>query len=188
MNYRWKLSFIHGQQKWPFSSSNYWNRLNLVPRPMWSTTLLSSSSSRSVFHSIRSWNTVSIHASWPQLPKDQIPPMHNTIMCTGTFRNLPISARAYISLEISIFYLWLQNQLHHSIVHESIGSWGRSGQGRRVETVFHYPRDWSADLDDDEDDSVALHVSLGTKLSRFWKFVDENVHFYCSGMKLSFHR
>jgi hypothetical protein len=45
-----------------------------------------------------------------------------------------------------------------------------------------------ADVDDDKDNDVALHVNTRTKLTRFGKFEDENGRFCSSRTKLSFHR
>jgi hypothetical protein len=53
-------------------------------------------------------------------------------------------------------------------------SWGRRDQDVSIEMVFHDCSEWNVDMDNDEDDSMALHVSLRTKLSRFRKFKDEN--------------
>jgi hypothetical protein len=52
--------------------------------------------------------------------------------------------------------------------------------------IVHGPRVGRADVEEDKDDDVALHVNTGTRLTRFGKFEDENGHFCSSGTKLSF--
>jgi hypothetical protein len=63
-----------------------------------------------------------------------------------------------------------------------------AGPSMGVGIVFHGPSVRIADVDDDKDDNVALHVSTRTKLTRFGKFEDENDHFCSLGTKLSFRR
>jgi hypothetical protein len=54
--------------------------------------------------------------------------------------------------------------------------------------VFQNPSEWNIDMDDDEEDNVALHLGLVTKWSWLQKFEDKNDRVCSLRMKLSFHR
>jgi hypothetical protein len=52
--------------------------------------------------------------------------------------------------------------------------------------VFHGPNVGRANVDDDKDDDMDLHLSTRIKLTRFRKFEDENDCFHSLGTKLRF--